>query len=155
MCSCNDIKLTVWYRFYFETYNPWALCEKIGFQSIIILRNFRQETDTLLNDVFSCFCSFIYRCVSPLPIHHIQQISMNSPRRRCITIHILVHCVQRQLYYCSQVTWQDNPDSKVHGANMGSIWADRTQVGPMLAPWALLSGHAPTLGSGSLATFAG
>ena len=32
------------------------------------------------------------------------------------------------------------PDSKVHGANMGLIWADRTQVGPMLAPWTLLSG---------------
>ena len=50
------------------------------------------------------------------------------------------------------------PDSKVHGANMGPIWgcrahlsrfmgskwgpsgADRTQVGPMLAPWIFLSG---------------
>ena len=31
------------------------------------------------------------------------------------------------------------PDSKIHGANMGS-GADRTQVGPMLAPWTLLSG---------------
>ena len=33
-------------------------------------------------------------------------------------------------------------DSKVHGANMGPIWADRTQVGPMLAPWTLVSGKA-------------
>ena len=32
------------------------------------------------------------------------------------------------------------PDSKVHGANMGPSGADRTQVGPMLAPWTLLSG---------------
>ena len=32
------------------------------------------------------------------------------------------------------------PDSKVHGANMGPIWGHRTQVGPMLAPWTLLSG---------------
>ena len=31
-------------------------------------------------------------------------------------------------------------DSKVHGANMGPSGADRTQVGPMLAPWTLLSG---------------
>ena len=31
------------------------------------------------------------------------------------------------------------PDSKVHGANMGPTAADRTQVGPMLAPWASLS----------------
>ena len=36
------------------------------------------------------------------------------------------------------------PDSKVYGANMGPTWgpsgADRTQVGPMLASWTLLSG---------------
>ena len=35
-------------------------------------------------------------------------------------------------------------DSKVYGANMGPTWGphgtDRTRVGPMLAPWALLSG---------------
>ena len=35
------------------------------------------------------------------------------------------------------------PDSKVHGANMGPSGADRTQVGPMLAPWTLLSGTVP------------
>ena len=33
------------------------------------------------------------------------------------------------------------PDSKVHGANMGQYGADRTQVGPILAPWTLLSGY--------------
>ena len=33
------------------------------------------------------------------------------------------------------------PDSKVHGANMGRSGAERTQVGPMLAPWTLLSGY--------------
>ena len=32
-------------------------------------------------------------------------------------------------------------DSKVHGANMGPSGADRTQVGPMLAPLTLLSGE--------------
>ena len=44
-----------------------------------------------------------------------------------------------------QQVGDDTPDSKVHGANMGPIWgpsgADRTQVGPMLAPWAFLSGY--------------
>ena len=33
-----------------------------------------------------------------------------------------------------------DPHSKIHGNNMGTIWADRTQVGPTLAPWILLSG---------------
>ena len=32
------------------------------------------------------------------------------------------------------------PDSTVHPANMGPSGADRTQVGPVLAPWTLLSG---------------
>ena len=32
-------------------------------------------------------------------------------------------------------------DNNIHGANMGPIWAYRTQVGPMLAPWTLLSGQ--------------
>ena len=33
-----------------------------------------------------------------------------------------------------------SPDSKVPGVSMGPSGADRTQVGPMLAPWTLLSG---------------
>ena len=32
------------------------------------------------------------------------------------------------------------PNIKVHGANMEPIWGRQTQVGPMLAPWTLLSG---------------
>ena len=32
------------------------------------------------------------------------------------------------------------PDSNVHGSNKGPIWTDRTQVGPMLVLWTLLSG---------------
>ena len=36
------------------------------------------------------------------------------------------------------------PDSKVHEANWGPSEADRTQVGPMLAPWTLLSGFWPS-----------
>ena len=35
-----------------------------------------------------------------------------------------------------------DPDNNVHGANMGPSGADRTQVGPMLAAWTLLSGWA-------------
>ena len=46
-------------------------------------------------------------------------------------------------------------DTKVHGDNIGPIWgrlgpsgADRTQVGPMLAPWTLLSRILSNLHSG-------
>ena len=38
------------------------------------------------------------------------------------------------------LNWEKCPDNKVHGATMGPSGADRTQVGPMLAPWTLLSG---------------
>ena len=41
--------------------------------------------------------------------------------------------------YISHSVWGD-PDSKVHGTNMGSLGTDRTRVGLMLAPWTLLSG---------------
>ena len=34
-----------------------------------------------------------------------------------------------------------DPDSKVHGANMGPIWGRQDPVGPMLAPWTLLTGE--------------
>ena len=34
----------------------------------------------------------------------------------------------------------NNPDSKVHGANMGPPGSCRPQMGPMLAPWTLLTG---------------
>ena len=37
------------------------------------------------------------------------------------------------------------PANKVHGTNMGPSGADRTQVGPMLAPWTLLSGQTVVL----------
>ena len=43
-------------------------------------------------------------------------------------------------YYSWHLLVKIGPDSKVHGANMGSTWVLSTQVGPMLAPWILLSG---------------
>ena len=33
-----------------------------------------------------------------------------------------------------------SPDSEVHAANMGPTWVLPAQMGPMLAPWTLLSG---------------
>ena len=44
---------------------------------------------------------------------------------------------------CGEISHRINPDSKVHGANMGPTWvigSCRPQTGPMLAPWTLLSG---------------
>ena len=46
------------------------------------------------------------------------------------------------LFCCDLMYLLELPDSKVHGANMGPPdGTDRTQVGPMLAPWTLLSGR--------------
>ena len=45
------------------------------------------------------------------------------------------------LYPCTGMhQYQCIPESKAHGASMGPSGAYRTQVGPMLAPWTLLSG---------------
>ena len=51
------------------------------------------------------------------------------------------HTAERMLYAIKHCPLLNHtvPDSKVHGANMGPTWADRTHVGPMLAPWTLLS----------------
>ena len=54
---------------------------------------------------------------------------------------------------CSEVDccWEwMSPDSKVHGANMGPSGAERIQVGPMLAPWTLLSGRRQWLSTGTV-----
>ena len=40
----------------------------------------------------------------------------------------------------STIGWKISLDSKVHRANMGPTWGRQDQVGPMLAPWILLSG---------------
>ena len=49
-------------------------------------------------------------------------------------------CDTIQLSFGSIILARRIPDSKVHGTNMGPSGADRTQVGPMLAPWTLLPG---------------
>ena len=47
--------------------------------------------------------------------------------------------MQKWGLFCSTMPYDNCPDSKVHWANMGPSGADRTQVGPMLAPWTLRS----------------
>ena len=47
------------------------------------------------------------------------------------------------VYTAVLTTWSNPkniPDNKVHGANMGPTWGDRTQVGSKLSTWTLLSG---------------
>ena len=41
-------------------------------------------------------------------------------------------------------------DSKIYVANVGPPGADRAQMGPMLAPWTLLSGLVITVSAGGL-----
>ena len=58
---------------------------------------------------------------------------------------IFVPCISLALMicdccWCHKTHYQQFPDSKVYGSYMGPYGADRTQVGPMLARWTLLSG---------------
>ena len=43
-------------------------------------------------------------------------------------------------YYVYHIISYTIPDNKFHGANMGPTWGRRAQMGPMLAPWTLLTG---------------
>ena len=57
----------------------------------------------------------------------------------CVSEAILQDTVKMVVIWTQQhIT---HPDSKVHGPTWGPSGADRTQVGPMLAPWTLLSGQ--------------
>ena len=56
------------------------------------------------------------------------------------------YCHEPEPYYYNQVEWHNHiPDNKAHEANMGPIWGQQDMVGPMLAPWTLLSGMLITL----------
>ena len=48
---------------------------------------------------------------------------------------------KQSLYIYIYITPEGNPDSKVHGANMGPTWVLSAPDGPMLAQWTLLSGN--------------
>ena len=75
-------------------------------------------------------------------------VTWNSRNDLLVSLSIDVFRINKVIYVCisyhCHTLWvlrltqnEYNPDNKVYGANMG---ADRTQVGPMLAPWILLSG---------------
>ena len=73
--------------------------------------------------------------VSFLNFHNLQSWSFG----------VLVSAVKLNQYHscwCHHQTWCWHyiSDIKVHRANMGPIWGRQAQVGPMLAPWTLLSG---------------
>ena len=63
----------------------------------------------------------------------------------CVVIPCFLPHPWQQVPPLYMLMFSDCPDSKVHGANMGPVWgpygANRTQVGPMMAPWTLLSGY--------------
>ena len=46
-------------------------------------------------------------------------------------------------YVCSSLNEVTNPDSKVHGANMGPIWGLQDPLGPHVGPmnFAILEGY--------------
>ena len=47
----------------------------------------------------------------------------------------------RGTYITTTLIAKYNPDSKVHGTNMGPIWGRQDPCGPTIAPWLLLSGN--------------
>ena len=91
-------------------------------------------------------------------------IQINNTQRRIQNIHIWLCKQQQACWWTNTIRYRPRficdelclwfivkfshknskngfPDSKVHGANMGSYGANRTQMGSMLAPWTLVSGY--------------
>ena len=67
--------------------------------------------------------------------HSFQRLIQTMPA--CV---IKDSCATQDWGHNHRNTWHNTPDSKVHGANMGPLGSSRPQMGPMLAPWTLLSG---------------
>ena len=80
----------------------------------------------------------------------------NGARQALIKTHNIIYGSKWHIWYTIWPEWHSGPilyyvswaktfrDSKFHGANMGPTWGPpgsrRPQMGPMLAPWTLLSG---------------
>ena len=82
---------------------------------------------------FCIFCSTVSALVQIMAWRRQDDKPLFEP----VMFSVLMHLCVTRIYWVKPLKC---PDSKVHGANMGPIWTDRTQVGPMLAPWTLLSG---------------
>ena len=83
---------------------------------------------------------------------HDQHVEVSSQTPYAAAYIMCQHCVDftcltsslsifKRLFILLQTLEYTDPHSKVHGDNWGPSGADRTQVGPMLAPWTLLSGE--------------
>ena len=60
---------------------------------------------------------------------------MNALDKRMLRrLRLIATTVFKSLHGLDPACLNDIPDSKVHGANLGPIWVERTLVGPMLAP---------------------
>ena len=60
-------------------------------------------------------------------------------KKKCAIIYTWISFLNNLLMHLSSVV--NNPDRKVHGANMGPTWVLSAQMGTMLAPWTLISGN--------------
>ena len=103
---------------------------------------------SLVQNFFNCACKFVthffrWDGLSNWPWCQISYGSFYAKTINCYSIILIVmikcYCIQ---LFSWDVRVLSIPDSKVHGAKIGSTWsaADRTLVGPKLAPRTLLSG---------------
>ena len=76
-------------------------------------------------------CSNIW-IAKPLPLEYHSLF----PEQHSITVLIFLSFAKS----LTTIMMLQFPDSKVHGTNMGPTWVLPAQMGPMLAPWTLLSG---------------
>ena len=94
-----------------------------------------------LNVVFDFrhFTAFHYHQSSLCKTAHWHWPHVNVWRVSCGSVFNMLLVLSIAFYFHHNI-WGCIPDSKVHEANMGPFWGQQYQVGPMLAPWTLLSG---------------
>ena len=108
-------------------------CKYTGHCNDVILSAMASQITSLAICLF-CILAFLFR----LCMH-----DEEGPARRSDEAPIICHTdglKYRSAKFRLQTLQKHTADRKVHGTNMGPIWTDRSQVGPMLAQWTLLSG---------------
>ena len=122
-----------------------------------------QPCDDLLNRLFRCRSkktpklrvTCLCAANSPVTGEFSAQMANNEENVSCWWRHhaieiLLLHVVASNVrvlkvlsnvYRSSITNYIDHPIARFMGPTWGPSGADRTQMGPMLAPWTLLSGH--------------
>ena len=132
---CNNVDGAIWYKYPFSSQSGWCTISENGSEREMCA-NLKGKTDRL--DLLSILHGFYLGM--PVLIASIPFLITDSILRMD---HIISHVVYgyKTLYSVIVIAIWPEYEHTLTARFMGPSGADRTQVGPMLAPWTLLSGQ--------------